>query len=56
MIGNYRINLGAGIVGFIITFFVAYSSNVLMVCPCIRFTLGIGIAAEPSGRGKWIWL
>ncbi|WP_145046334.1 hypothetical protein [Paenibacillus xylanexedens] len=30
MIGNYRINLGAGIVGFILTFFVAYSSNVLM--------------------------
>lgn len=30
MIGNYRINLGAGIVGFVLTFFVAFSSNVLM--------------------------
>ncbi|PYE52175.1 hypothetical protein DFQ00_101107 [Paenibacillus barcinonensis] len=29
MIGNYRINLGAGIVGFVLTFFVAFSSNVL---------------------------
>ncbi|MBR2564714.1 MAG: hypothetical protein IKE29_08840 [Paenibacillus sp.] len=42
MIGNYRINLVAGIVGFVLTFFVAFSSNVLMTSLVRGF---IGFAA-----------
>jgi hypothetical protein len=65
MIGNYRINLGAGMVGFILTFFVAYSSNVLMTSllrGLIGFVAwfvlayglrwGLGLLLNPSSEGN----
>ncbi|PAF32251.1 hypothetical protein [Paenibacillus sp. 7516] len=65
MIGNYRINLGAGIVGFILTFFVAYSSNLLMTSLirgligfvawyALAFGLrwGLGLLLTPSAGSK----
>lgn len=42
MIGNYCINFGVGIVGFILIFFVVYSSNLLMIsliCGLIGFVV-----------------
>ncbi|WP_340401514.1 hypothetical protein [Paenibacillus sp. FSL H8-0079] len=66
MIGNYRINLGAGIVGFILTFFVAYSSNVLttslirgligfvawfVLAYGLRWGLGLLLNPQPQGNG-----
>ena len=64
MIGNYRINLGAGIVGFILTFcsiqqqFVddQFNSRVnrirSLVRPCFCFTLGLGLLLTPSAGSK----
>ncbi|MEN1984943.1 hypothetical protein [Paenibacillus hubeiensis] len=66
MIGNYRINLGAGIVGFILTFFVAYSSNVFVTSLIrgfigfvvwfvlaygLRWVLGVLLAPSPEHNG-----